>query len=546
MSIVRMRKVFRSRTKLKIGKKIHSLPSPAEAIFYLIILIFVAGAYYTFGGPKNSGGDSNPQQNAEVHVAPIVALVNGEKIPQKMFEANLQMRQGADEREDITQARYLRSGTLTGLIDAILMRQAAKKENIRVTGAEIEAEKTKQVDQLVSQRFPEKRSLVRFLKKGNKSLAQYKTELRKELFKSTEGLREQVSRDKLQKAVEAKVTMTDAELAESYTEVQASHILIDPKQDATPAEEPAKKAGQPAAQPPAKVDGDALAKAKADKLLAEIKAGGDFAKLATANSADPGSAAKGGDLGWFKQSMMVKEFSDVAFKLKPGEVSEVVKSDFGYHIIKVMGRRQNLPKDFDKSKQTYRDQALQEKKSRAWSEYQKQLTKDAKIEVKDPELAAYRLMDDGKEAEGVPFLEQAVKDSPGNAVAAWELAQIYDKAKKTADAVALLEKVVLTEDGARNPQVRMKLADLYSQQNNKPKALEQYQAAFDNAVEYTMQNFMINMQVEQKLKELGDTTRLPEVSKWLADYREEQKKNPTGGMGGMGGFGGPMGNFQVP
>lgn len=77
-----------------------------------------------------------------------------------------------------------------------------------------------------------------------------------------------------------------------------------------------------------------VAKDKAENLLKEIKNGADFSELAKKNSDDPGSASKGGDLGWIEKGKMVPEFEKVAFSLQAGEVSSVIKTTYGYHIVK--------------------------------------------------------------------------------------------------------------------------------------------------------------------------------------------------------------------
>lgn len=94
------------------------------------------------------------------------------------------------------------------------------------------------------------------------------------------------------------------------------------------------------------------AEAKAAEVLAELKAGKDFEELAKAHSQDPGSGAKGGDLGFFGRGRMVKEFEETAFALKPGELSGVVNSQFGYHIIKVTERKEPGKQPFEEVRDT--------------------------------------------------------------------------------------------------------------------------------------------------------------------------------------------------
>ncbi|HLC19072.1 MAG TPA: SurA N-terminal domain-containing protein [Thermodesulfobacteriota bacterium] len=103
-------------------------------------------------------------------------------------------------------------------------------------------------------------------------------------------------------------------------EVKASHILMRPEGEGEGPKEDARK--------------------RAEGLIERIKGGEDFAKLAREFSKDPGSASRGGDLGWFQAGVMVKSFEDAAFSLKKGEVSAPVETPFGWHVIKVEDRKE--------------------------------------------------------------------------------------------------------------------------------------------------------------------------------------------------------------
>ncbi|HEV7425031.1 MAG TPA: peptidylprolyl isomerase [Thermoanaerobaculia bacterium] len=130
------------------------------------------------------------------------------------------------------------------------------------------------------------------------------------------------------KKIDSGITVSDAEIQKAYAEnakqyeqVKARHILIAPK-------------GSPAAQAGKDLT-DEQAKAKAEDLRKQILAGGNFEELAKKESDDTGSGARGGDLGSFGHGQMVPEFEQAAFSAKVGEVTPVVKTQFGYHIIKV-------------------------------------------------------------------------------------------------------------------------------------------------------------------------------------------------------------------
>ena len=101
------------------------------------------------------------------------------------------------------------------------------------------------------------------------------------------------------------------------------------------------------------------ASAQAEKLLAELKAGANFEELAKAHSADPGSAAKGGDLGLFPKGRMVKPFEEALDALQnPGDLSSVVQSNFGYHVIRLEERQSASTKPFEEVREQLRAEVI--------------------------------------------------------------------------------------------------------------------------------------------------------------------------------------------
>ncbi|MGH7476766.1 MAG: peptidylprolyl isomerase [Longimicrobiales bacterium] len=169
------------------------------------------------------------------------------------------------------------------------------------------------------------------------------------------------------RVIDADTTVSEEELRRIFeTEqpelaVRARHILI-----------------RAAAQDPQAARDSA--RALAQELRAEAAGGADFAALAREHSQDPGSAAEGGDLGFFRRGDMVGPFEQAAFSLDVGQVSDVVETPFGYHIIKL--EEKQLP-DFEESRAQFRQTTIQRRIAEAEEAYIDELTEPRNIEVED-------------------------------------------------------------------------------------------------------------------------------------------------------------------
>ncbi len=123
------------------------------------------------------------------------------------------------------------------------------------------------------------------------------------------------------------------------------------------------------------------AREKAEEVLKKIKAGGDFAKLAMEYSDDPGSKAKGGDLGFFQKGQMFKAFDDAAFRLSPGEVSDIVETAYGFHIIKMEEKKPEEVPSYESIKDAVIAKAKEEMKAEKINAYLSQVMKQSEIKM---------------------------------------------------------------------------------------------------------------------------------------------------------------------
>lgn len=171
--------------------------------------------------------------------------------------------------------------------------------------------------------------------------------------------------------IDPKKMVADKDINEYYAEnknefrelekVKARHILL--KVDANASEDEKKKVKEEAQE--------ILAKAK--------KEGADFAALAKKYSEDPGSAKKGGDLGYFERGKMVKEFEEAAFSLKPGEISDLVKTSYGYHIIKVEDKKPAAVPSLEKVKSKVKQKIVEQVTVRDAKEIADELLFDVEV-----------------------------------------------------------------------------------------------------------------------------------------------------------------------
>jgi peptidyl-prolyl cis-trans isomerase C len=285
----------------------------------------------------------------------VLARVNGEAVTKSDFDRlvrNVEVGNGPipPERRDVV----LRN-LLDQLITYTVMTQEAKAKNVTVTDGEIE-QRIKQMRGQASDAEFQKALDARSM-----SAEQLKTDARIQLT--------------IEKMMEAQVAdvgaASDADARDFYQKnpekfkqgdsVRASHILlrVDPN-----APESMKK----------------QARTRINQLLKRARSGEDFAALAKQHSQD-GSAQQGGDLGYFEREQMVPAFSEAAFALKPGQISDVVTTQFGYHIVKVTDKKAAATVPYEQVSGQIVEYLSSQKKQERATQFVDEAKKRARIEV---------------------------------------------------------------------------------------------------------------------------------------------------------------------
>jgi peptidyl-prolyl cis-trans isomerase C len=255
---------------------------------------------------------AEPTKPIPAQLPDVLARVNGEAVNKTEFDravAALEARNGgpvpAQQRD-----RVLRE-VLGQIVDYKLLIQESRARKIDAVDTEVDA----RIKEIQGQ-FPSEDAFKQMLTARKTTLDQVRSDIRQDI--TVQKLIENAIGDKVAVKPE-QVTDFYAKNPDQFKQperVRASHILVTVPKDADAAAKTA-------------------ARAKAAGILNDVKGGKDFAALAKQHSQDPGSAQNGGDLGFFQQGQMVGPFNDVAFKLAPGQVSDLVETEFGFHIIKV-------------------------------------------------------------------------------------------------------------------------------------------------------------------------------------------------------------------
>ena len=252
--------------------------------------------------------------------------------------------------------QQFRQHALEQLVREELLDAKIQQAKITITDAELMS----QMEAIASAQGVSMEDFLKTMEQHGRNLEQIK-----------EDLRERLARNQFMETQWAgKINVTEQDAREYHQEnpeqfkvpeqVRVSHILIKPEQGADLNEARAK------------------ARTRIEGLLKQIKEGADFAELAKANSVCP-SAPKGGDLGFFPRGKTTPAFEKVAFELQVGQLSDIVETEYGFHIIKATDHQDPTNITFEQAKEKIMENLTEERQSEFADEYLKKLKAEAKI-----------------------------------------------------------------------------------------------------------------------------------------------------------------------
>ena len=291
----------------------------------------------------------------------VVATVNGIKISRQDFDRELRGAQQyfASQGSQEVDINEIKKAVIDKLVNSVILSENCRKKGVKVDKADIDAEY-----QGFRSRFPDEEQFHEALNQLSLTDAEIKEKIEQSLTVEKYVNQEFVDKAKVTEREAKDYYENNISSFQTPEQVRASHILILAKEGTDDATK--KKARK-----------------KLERIRKQIVAGGDFATFAKKNSECP-SSSKGGDLGFFSRGQMVKPFEKVAFSMMLGDVSEVVETQFGFHLIKVLDKKHAETISFKDSRNRIEQYLRQTKSQKALVDFLESERKTAKVIIDIP------------------------------------------------------------------------------------------------------------------------------------------------------------------
>ena len=465
-----------------------------RALMLIILGFFLISCFYFYGAyaPSSQKGGT-PEKEEDL----LTAKVNNEEISKSQFYSQFsQMVQYLqsmypNQIKGVNLER-IKANTLDQMIDRALLLQTASQQKIKVSKGEI----NKEIDKL-SKNFPSRDEF----EKRMKALG-YTTK------RLGDSIKEDLLVQNLQKEIKKKVQVSAEDVKKEYEQVRVRHILFQLPIALGNTEEEKKKNQKRQEE---------NLKKKGEEVLLELKAGADFAELAKRDSDCP-SKDKGGDLGFFGRGRMDPAFEKAAFSLKIGEVSGLVKTKFGYHIIKSEEKKEAEGPDFKKEKKKIKKELLERKQNEEYNKWFENLKKKAKIKILDNQISAYKFSEEGKWAQAIVKYKKAIEKNPDDPYLYYSLGQAYLRKDKIDEAILQYKKAL--EIVSADADFHFALGEAYQKKKDEDKAYGEYKEAGKLAGD----DLFLHFRLQNAYQEMGKTKEVVLEKKEIERIQKEEQK----------------------